>query len=456
LSNVTTSAIDDNSLVLDLVKLAGEDNWSFRSWAAREYSHGLFQYPAMMVPQMQRELIDRLAGGCDGLSVYDPFVGSGTTMAEAMLGGLDFVGSDINPLAVLLCRAKSGPFFIDALAAAGERVIARSESSRTTVIALDWEGWEKWFRCDVATGLSRLRRAIQRERLLSTRRFLWVCLAETVRLTSNSRTSTVKLHIRPKGEIAARKIAVQQMFKRIFERNLANFRQQRDTLRERELLTPRGEYPGDVEIHLHNVSDGPCPRNPSEYYDILVTSPPYGDNATTVPYGQHAFLPLQWIDLHDIDDQASEQFLASTHAIDAMSLGAPKRGALDAVIPVRAISPALDRTLDQLADQPRDRAMRVAAFWRDMDGCLGNVLAPLSDGALMAWTVGNRRVGGLQVPMDEILREILEHRGCERITTLRRAIPDCRKRMASRNSVAATMSDERVLILRYVHDEQHV
>jgi hypothetical protein len=452
---VSVPAADISSLASDLAELAGNDNWAFRSWSTREYSHGLFQYPAMMVPQMQRELIDRLTRGSDSFSAYDPFVGSGTTMSEAMLCGLDFVGSDINPLAVLLCRAKSGPFFIDALSAAGERVVASASESRKTAIALEWSGWDKWFRRDVAIGLSRLRRAIQRERLHSTRRFLWVSMAETVRLVSNSRTSTVKLHIRPAKEIASRKIDVVEMFRRIFERNLANFRAQRDTLRERELLTSRGEYAGDVVVRLHNVSDGPYPEDESIRCDVLVTSPPYGDNATTVPYGQHAFLPLQWIDLEDIDEGADERFLASTHAIDSMSLGAPRRGALDTIVPIRAISPALDRVLSRLADQPPDRAMRVAAFWRDLDGSLDHILAQLSNGALMAWTVGNRSVGGLRVPMDEILGELLAHRGCEPITTLRRAIPDCRKRMASRNSVAATMSAERVLVLRHVHHEQH-
>jgi hypothetical protein len=452
---VSVPATDDRSLVSDLTELAGNDNWAFRSWTAREYSHGLFQYPAMMVPQMQRELMDRLTRGSESFSAYDPFVGSGTTMSEAMLGGLDFLGSDINPLAVLLCRAKSGPFFIDALSEAGNRVVMSASESRKTAIALEWSGWDKWFRRDVAIGLSRLRRAIQRERLHSTRRFLWVSMAETVRLVSNSRTSTVKLHIRPAKEIALRKIDVVEMFRKIFARNLANFRDQRDTLRKRELLTARGEYAGDITVRLHNVSDGPCSEDESMLCNALVTSPPYGDNATTVPYGQHAFLPLQWIDLEDIDESADERFLASTHAIDSMSLGAPRRGALDAIIPVRAISPALDRTLSQLATQPRDRAMRVAAFWRDLNGSLDHILAQLSNGALMAWTVGNRSVGGLRIPMDEILEELLVHRGCERITTLQRDIPDCRKRMASRNSVAATMNAERVLVLRHVHHEEN-
>jgi hypothetical protein len=447
------AAPDHAALISDLQELAGADKWDFRSWAAREDSHGLFQYPAMMVPQMQRELLERLRDEADGTSVYDPFVGSGTTMAEAMLLGLNFVGTDINPLAVLLCRAKAGPFFIDALRHAADRVVDRAARDRRRTIELVWQAWPKWFRRDVAVDLSRLRRAIRGERQLVTRRFLWVCLAETVRLTSNSRTSTVKLHVRPADEIRERAIDARETFARILRGNLKRFTDHRDALRDANLLH-RGHYSRSVEVYLHDVRTGPPPGATSKSRDLLLTSPPYGDNVTTVPYGQHAYLPLQWIDLHDIDDQADERFLATTYAIDSMSLGAPTRGALEAVAPLRATSPSLDELLGELADEPRDRGLRVAAFWRDVDGCLDDALGVLMPGALMAWTVGNRRVGGRQVPMDRILGELLAARGCEAITTLRRTIPDCRKRMASRNSVAATMNAERVLVVRSRQDAE--
>lgn len=439
----TPTGID---LATNLEELAAAERWMFRPWSSREYSHGLFQYPAMMVPQMQRELLEclRLESGAE--SVCDGFVGSGTTMAEAMLQGLDFVGVDVNPLAVLLCRAKRGPFFINALEEAAGRVSGRAAADSGRTIEIEWKGWRKWFRQDVAIRLSRLRRSIRREPVLSTRRFMWVALAETVRLSSNSRTSTVKLHVRT-SEDRSRRIDVLRTFEQIVTQNLDRFEEQRGALAENDLLT-HGHYRGRVEIELKDISSEASSCAVARPCQILLTSPPYGDNATTVPYGQHAFLPLQWIDLHDIDPDADQRFLASTHAIDSMSLGAPTRGALGQVEALRALSLALDSTLVRLEALPRDRPARVAAFWRDLDSSLTNILAGLDAGALMAWTVGNRRVGGDEVPMDSILRELLEQRGCTFITTLAREIPDCRKRMASRNSIAATMSAEQVLVLR--------
>lgn len=439
----TSTGID---LASKLEELAADERWMFHPWSSREYSHGLFQYPAMMVPQMQRELLQclRLESGAE--SVCDGFVGSGTTMAEAMLQGLDFVGVDVNPLAVLLCRAKRGPFFIKALEEAASRVCSGAAADTARTIEIEWKGWRKWFRQDVAIGLSRLRRSIRREAVLSTRRFLWVALAETVRLSSNSRTSTVKLHVRT-SEDRSRRINVLKTFEQIVEQNLDRFEEQRQALAAMDLLA-HGHYTGRVEIELKDISSEPSRGAIARPCQILLTSPPYGDNATTVPYGQHAFLPLQWIDLGDIDEAADQRFLASTHAIDSMSLGAPTRGALGQVDALRASSPALDSTLVRLEALPRDRPARVAAFWRDLDASLENILAGLDSGALMAWTVGNRRVGGAEVPMDKILRELLEARRCTFLTSMARVIPNCRKRMASRNSIAATMSAEQVLVLR--------
>ena len=65
---------------------------------------------------MQGDLIRAvLKASPDTTRVFDPFAGSGTTLTEAMLNGLDYTGYDINPLAILVCRAKQGPFFARAI-----------------------------------------------------------------------------------------------------------------------------------------------------------------------------------------------------------------------------------------------------------------------------------------------------------------------------------------------------
>jgi hypothetical protein len=73
----------------------------------RAHVHGFHAYPARAHPTTARRLIEELA--LPGGVVLDPFCGSGTILVEAMLAGRSAIGTDLNPLAVMLARAKTYP-----------------------------------------------------------------------------------------------------------------------------------------------------------------------------------------------------------------------------------------------------------------------------------------------------------------------------------------------------------
>jgi hypothetical protein len=191
-------------------------------------------------------------------------------------------------------------------------------------VEVTFPGVAKWFRPDVARQLSRIVRAIRRGPELWSRRFFWVAPAETVRLSSNSRTSTVKLHIRPKAEIASRPSDAVNLFERIVETNVEQMRQKHQRLVQADAVS-RGIYRGQVDIVLGD-SGAEDARPADQRFDVLITSPPYGDNVMTVTYGQHAYLPLQWIDRQDIDPEFPDSLLATTHAIVRVVLEVPDWG----------------------------------------------------------------------------------------------------------------------------------
>ena len=180
------------------------DFWDFDGGQGRTGGHAFFQYPAMMVPELQRTLLEDLKSVDPSISlVYDPFMGSGTVMLECLRLGLDFYGSDINPMAVLLTYVKAHP---PASGRAAELVKATVEDAKERKSAPRHEFLyrDKWFTESVGEGLDRLRASIKSVPDRDDRRFLWVCLAETVRLISNSRTSTVKLHTYTPEQIKGR------------------------------------------------------------------------------------------------------------------------------------------------------------------------------------------------------------------------------------------------------------
>lgn len=426
---------------LEGLSKADAEYWSFIDRDERDFLHSLIRYPAMMVPRLQRELLAECIAWDRGIRrVYDPFVGSGTVMTETMLLGRDFVGSDINPLAVLACRAKSE--FLDGASLERDlkRLLSHIDADGSGEVDIHFPTIEKWFEPHVLIGLSKIRRAIMARPHARTRRFWWIVLAEVIRLVSNSRTSTVKLHIRPEIERRNRPDALEK-FKDVAVRSVQVLATQQKQLAESEVL--RGaKYAGSVDIRVADVREelvAPA--------DLLMTSPPYGDNHTTVTYGQASYLPLQWIDGRDISPDLDRSLLASTHATDTASLGGSRKNALAGAERALDRSATLRRYVDSLAHQPRDRQVRVAAFFRDLDAALERIDGNLKPGAPMLWTVGDRSVGGQRIPLATVITQLLG-RKADFVTELTRTIPVGSKRMPSRNSISQTMATETILVLR--------
>jgi hypothetical protein len=424
------------------------DYWSFRGNAAREHSHGYFQYPAMMVPEMISDLIRTIIEVKPSTkAILDPFAGSGTVLTEAMLQGRDFLARDVNPLAVLLCKVKRGPFFPEAMREKAADLLDRIKNDKKQRIEVAFPGRDKWFAASAAIELSRIRRAIEIEPMLWARRFFWIALAETVRTSSNSRTSTFKLHIRSEAERATRDVKPVDTFTTVLQDNLESLDALTAELLEHNHLD-RGHYDGTVVVEQHDARVEKS--NGTTRYDLLVTSPPYGDNVTTVPYGQHAYLPLQWIELSDIDDAIDADCIKTTHEIDFRSLGGSRRNAIKRTKDLKEISPSFAATLKALADEPIDRSTRVAGFIKDLNASLDPILKLLRRNSYLIWTVGNRRVAKRPVPLDAILSELLQERKVVPIAAISRDIPT--KRMAVKNSITSTMDAESILVFRKDND----
>ncbi|MDQ3705126.1 MAG: site-specific DNA-methyltransferase [Chloroflexota bacterium] len=68
-------------------------------------THTFYRYPARFSPKFVRAAIQELSA--PGAVVLDPFMGSGTTLVEALVLGRHAIGSDISPLARFITRAKT-------------------------------------------------------------------------------------------------------------------------------------------------------------------------------------------------------------------------------------------------------------------------------------------------------------------------------------------------------------
>ena len=89
MAGVTQDALYDD---IDL-----ELSWSERELPQRErtkHVHGLHPYLGKFIPQLVEVFLDRHFAAGD--AVYDPFMGSATTLVEADVYGIDALGCDVS------------------------------------------------------------------------------------------------------------------------------------------------------------------------------------------------------------------------------------------------------------------------------------------------------------------------------------------------------------------------
>ncbi|QDI75235.1 MULTISPECIES: hypothetical protein [Leisingera] len=422
------------------------DFWSSKDRDRSDSAHSIFQYPAMMVPLVQRRLLGAvLEARPDIQSVYDPFMGSGTSLVSGMHYGLQTYGNDINPLAILIGRVRTARIIEPEVGVFAEQVANDAAADPRNTIETSMANLEKWFQEGVFLELSRLRRAIRKCKDLWVRQFLWVTLAETVRLTSNDRTSTYKLHARPLSEIAKRKLSPIAVFRDLARENSASFSSFRQRLDDAGRLKD-GKYVADTVVRVGDTRSAKDHWADVAPFDLLMTSPPYGDNLTTVTYGQHSYLPLHWIDFKDIDPAADEATLRTTQEIDRRSLGGATSDNVWTEEKLFEASPRLARFADRLPAKPTDGRARLVRFYKDVGASLESILDVMKLDSYMIWTVGNRSIAGQQVPTDLVLGELAEGLNCKVVTTLTRRIHH--KRMPDRNASSTTMREEKILLIR--------
>ena len=121
-------------------------------WTARQrQAHSIHEvsYRACFKPQLPDFFIQRLTAHGD--TVYDPFMGRGTTPVQAALRGRVGAGNDVNPLSVLLTRPRINP---PSLAA----IRSRLDSLDLKPMAIEHEELLVFFHPDTLAEIEALRR----------------------------------------------------------------------------------------------------------------------------------------------------------------------------------------------------------------------------------------------------------------------------------------------------------
>ena len=411
--------------VLNLKKYKDE-SWDFRESDTKEYTHCFHTYPAMMIPQIARRLLKEY--GTAGGWLLDPYCGTGTSLVEASLFGMHSVGCDINPLVRLVAAAKSTPVCLSALDKTLSELneylfeIQYRESHLPNAPIPNIPNLTYWFSDEVIRTLAHLRARIRHVRDKALQNFILVAFSETVREVSYTRNGEFKLYRMPTNKLKDFNPDVFGIFTKKLRRNrqgLASYLERRKNVK--------------VSVSMVNTAQGELPTpHPPEGYDIVITSPPYGDSQTTVAYGQFSRLAAEWIGL------------PNARKVDKIAMGGIRSKETLIVSPV---SSAVEKI--RLIDERR--AKEVSAFYIDLERSIGSIAQACSPHATICYVVGNRRVKDVMLPTDEFVVDAFRQHGFVHKTTIVRNIPN--KRMPKKNSpsniagkTSKTMHEENIVI----------
>jgi len=383
-----------------------------------------------MIPQIARRLISNYGSGKGVL--FDPFCGTGTTLIEGLLAGYDVIGTDLNPLAVLISKVKcSTPDQIE-IRTTLRKVKKRFEEDSTLPSCIpSFKNIDFWYYKPTVVTLASLKQAILEESSCGDARdFLLIAFSETARESSRTKLGEFKLVRRKENGNGELLPEVLRIFESKIERNIKGL-----SAFEYELQS-LGKY-NAASVYSFNTVDG-VPESILEEgsVDVLVTSPPYGDSPTTVAYGQYSRLSSQWLGFDD------------AFQVDKKLMGGIKLDKL------RSFDiPQLDAVIMRIASENENRAKVVAAFYNELETSCRNVAKTVRLFGHACYVVSNRRVMGITLPTDSVITTFFNRFGFREVEKHHREIPN--KRMPSKNSpsniagvIDSTMTKETIIIMQ--------
>ncbi|MET4730671.1 SAM-dependent methyltransferase [Lysobacter enzymogenes] len=322
----------------------------------------------------------------------DVFCGCGTVAHEARRAGLAFWGCDINPVAILIAKAKSSPLRGSRLRLLAEQVLAGLENAQAPAHAPEVEAFLlHWHSTEQLENLGRLLTSIQTVTPSRSpyRTALLCAFSSILRSCSYWKTWSTKPRVDPAKSPRAVNLAFRVACARL--------------ARAYEEATWQEAGPAP-RLHLADVRTVPVPK---QRPDLLVCSGPY---ATSVDYAELHQLSGAWLGHFD-------EFARLRRA----SIGTPLVGAK-----LRDRHAQLNRVGLQVVFSlyPRDpaAASAIANYFVDMQQVAARCLEFLAPRGIGVFVIGNARLRGQVIDNAAHFTEALLEAGFTRVRVVRRQI----------------------------------
>lgn len=380
----------------------------------------IHKYPATMLPQIGIKVLHDL--NIKTGILFDPYCGSGSSFAAGLdIGIKRMFGYDVNPLARLISKARFTQIHPNNLYLYYDWIqkqildLPKNGHLHDDSSKLSFFNGNYWFSESVLQALSVIDcflKQIADQRVLQ---IFQVGFAETLRLCSYTRNGEFKLYRMKRDQMEAFNPDVYNIF-------INKIRFIIDIYENYYFPKLTG-----TKILIQDEISYPI-----KAYDVILTSPPYGDSRTTVAYGQFSRFANEWLAV----DYARN--------VDTMLMGGRKS---ERIYRNSLITPIIM----EIDGKSHKRALEVSSFYHDLSVSIEQVSRTVKSGGKAIYVVGNRRVKNIQLPTDQFIAEQFERNGWRHLVTYERIIGN--KVMPSENSPtnkrgakSSTMSQEFIVI----------
>ncbi|MBE7509343.1 MAG: hypothetical protein HS118_04050 [Bacteroidia bacterium] len=251
------------------------------------FTHDFHPYPAKYTPQLVNKYFNLYCKR--GFTIIDPFCGSGTTVVEGVLNGMDSVGIDLNPIACLISKAKSNSYSqqeifeiknfiaeIQPLPNNGLFTIGNGNGKSNRAISIpDFPNRDHWFQTNVSFELAILKSKIDRVENSKVKDLL-ICAFSKIIVRVSNQDSEVRYTAKNKNH-------PDEIVFSLFIATILNYIEELND-KEHFISANAKILNGDTNEVLKNFSDN--------HFDFVITSPPY---INTFDYYLYHKLRMFWL-----------------------------------------------------------------------------------------------------------------------------------------------------------------
>lgn len=380
----------EDALHYEISQVQVEEYWNLGDTPELKI-HSIHAYPAKFPAFIASKAIQlAYKSGIEVNTVSDIFCGCGTVAIEAKLNGVNFWGCDINPVATLITKAKTGNYSISKLEELYNFIQDTYSNSRTVYNYEESnERIRYWFKQEQFYDLSKLKEAIMSIPKGKYRTCFECLFSSILKPTSKWLTKSIKPQIDPNKNIA-------DVWK-TFERQFRKFT---------KCVSDMPQTQSNIEIVTCSI----LTKRSLPKVDLIITSPPY---VTSYEYADLHQLSSLWLDFTDDytllrKGTMGSAYNSETFNYDILELNETAREIILELKSNKKISKA--------------KIKSIARYYIDMQKATEQCYKMLNPHGMALFVIGDTEYKGTQIHNSRQLVESLIKSGFREVTVSKRKI----------------------------------